>query len=144
MDTRKQGLIAYGPVFMINLIYICINPIGVVFLGNILFNLLTLISGKIKLIKTNIITNAITNISIMVLNILFTFNINTFMFYFLEKEFKNKQSSIEVFYIIILYIVSFVVILTYLYLIYILNKLKILYGSFSQWQLNILSVKLNL
>lgn len=136
VKTRKRGLICYTPILLIQLLHIFVNPLAIVFLLNMVYNLFTLINCDIKLIKTNIITNIASIVIIILSDIFFVFNIDTLLFYFIKKEFNEKK--IELYYLITLYVTSIIVIITYLYLTFILNKLRIFYNNFSQYQINLL------
>lgn len=136
IKARKHGLISYTPLLIIHLLYVLVNPIAFLFLLNMLYNFLTLFSCDIKLIRANIITNILTITLIIVSDIIYMFNIESLLFYFLKHEF--NEYPIEMYYIITLYIASAIVIISYIYLTVILNKLRILYESFSQYQINVL------
>ena len=138
MNTRKYGLTFYTTIFIANLLYIFVNPIGIIFLLNIFFNLFTLISSDIKLIKINITTNISTIICIILTDILFTFRSDTLLIYIVKKEF--IEHKVRLYYLITLYTVSISVIIAYLYLTLILNKLRLIYNTFTQHQINIISI----
>ena len=140
INTRKRGLTCYTPILVIHLLYIFVNPIAIIFLLNMVYNLFTLMSCDINLIKTNISTNVATILLITLANILYLFNIDSLLFYFVKKEFHQYQ--FELYYMITLCLTSIIVIITYLYLTLILNKLRLLYNSFTPQQLNILSTLL--
>lgn len=141
MSLRKRGLICYSFIFMAHLLYIFVNPIGIIFLLNIFYNLFTLISGNINLIKTNIIANITSILFIILADILFTFNIDTLTLYILKNN--TDVVKIELYYLITIYVTSIIVIITYLYLTLILNKMRLVYNTLSQHQINILSIRLN-
>ena len=140
INTRKRGLTCYTPILVIHLLYIFVNPIAIIFLLNMVYNLFTLMSCDINLIKTNISTNVATILLITLANILYLFNIDSLVYFFIKKEFHQYQ--FELYYMITLCLTSIIVIITYLYLTLILNKLRLLYNSFTPQQLNILSTLL--
>ena len=140
INTRKRGLTCYTPILVIHLLYIFVNPLSLIFLLNMVYNLFTLMSCDINLIKTNIMTNVVAILLITLANILYLFNIDSLLFYFIKKEF--HEYHVELYYMITLCITSIIVIITYLYLTLILNKLRLLYNSFTPQQVNILSTLL--
>ena len=140
MNTRKISLIFYSPIMILNLLYILVNPIGLLFIINIFYNLFTLISGDIRFIKSNIFTNISTIICIIFVDILFSFNIDTLLFYILNKAF--SVLNVELYYLSTLYVLSILIIMTYLYLTLTLNKLRLLYNTFTPHQINILKILL--
>jgi len=140
INTRKRGLTCYTPILVIHLLYIFVNPIAIIFLLNMVYNLFTLMSCDINLIKTNISTNVATILLITLANILYLFNIDSLVYFFIKKEFHQYQ--FELYYMITLCLTSIIVIITYLYLTLILNKLRLLYNSFTPQQVNILSTLL--
>lgn len=140
INIRRRALILYSPILLLNLLYIFVNPTGILFILNILYNLFTLISANIEVIKSNILSNIITVVVIILVDIFFAFNINTLLFYILKRDF--NIFNVEVYYLITLYISSILIITTYLYLTICLNKLRVLYKSFSPHQINVLNLLL--
>ena len=140
ITIRKRTVILYTPLLLLHILYIFVNPMGILFLLNIIYNLWTLISADIRLIKANIITNIITIIGIILLDILFSVNINTLIFYVLKKGFSVLK--VELYYLITLYVSSVLIIMTYLYLTIVLHKLRVLYNTLTQQQISVLKLLL--
>tara|TARA_B110000967_G_C18723348_1_gene478799 strand:+ start:214 stop:939 length:726 start_codon:yes stop_codon:yes gene_type:complete len=140
INIRKYALIFYTPILLLHLLYIFVNPTAMLFLLNIFYNLFTIVSANNKLIKTNIMSNIITVIFIILADILFLFNINDLLFYILRKEF--SVFKVELYYLITLYVTSILIIITYVYLTITLNILRVLYNTFTPHQINVLNLLL--
>ena len=112
-------------ILFLNIVYVFINPISLLFLFNILFNLYTLKYFNTDAFKLNAVINIIITVFILLSNIIITMNIVGFLKIFIN----NYDIILKIIWIYIptLYLASILIIIMYLYMAFIFSELLIAY-----------------
>jgi len=142
LSSQLYGIQISNYTLLVSIIYTFINPINITCLGFILFNMYSIKYSKKILLKYSIIFNILNILITIFSNIIITFNIYG-MYNILKKILDQSLLTFLYFpttivYILLLYILSFILIISYLHMNIFLIKYYKMFKQLTQNQINIL------